>query len=127
MTGDSDVDFLVEFDRPVGAFDSVDLQDDLARRLGRPGRPGDAGSDQGTDAAAHRARGHRCDSAPMPVGAAVEAAIRGPWVARAPADEEVAWVRREGRQAGVRYHRTPEQWYCGCSAQPWAPGSAGGA
>lgn len=35
MTEDSDVDILVEFDRPVGAFEFLDLQDDLARTLGR--------------------------------------------------------------------------------------------
>jgi uncharacterized protein len=35
-TDDSDVDILVEFDRPVGAFELLDLQDELARMLGRP-------------------------------------------------------------------------------------------
>jgi uncharacterized protein len=35
MTEDSDVDILVEFDRSVGAFEFLDLQDDLARTLGR--------------------------------------------------------------------------------------------
>lgn len=36
MTAESDVDILVEFDRPVGAFEFLDLQDDLALVLGRP-------------------------------------------------------------------------------------------
>ncbi len=36
MTDESDVDVLVEFDRPVGAFEFLDLQDELARMLGRP-------------------------------------------------------------------------------------------
>jgi uncharacterized protein len=36
MTDESDVDILVEFDRPVGAFEFLDLQDELARTLGRP-------------------------------------------------------------------------------------------
>lgn len=36
MTDESDVDILVEFDRPVGAFEFLDLQDELARMLGRP-------------------------------------------------------------------------------------------
>lgn len=36
MTDGSDVDILVEFERPVGAFEFLDLQDDLARALGRP-------------------------------------------------------------------------------------------
>jgi len=36
MTDESDVDILVEFDRPFGAFEFLDLQDDLARMLGRP-------------------------------------------------------------------------------------------
>jgi uncharacterized protein len=35
LTNESDVDILVEFDRPVGAFEFLDLQDDLARALGR--------------------------------------------------------------------------------------------
>jgi uncharacterized protein len=35
MTEDRDVDILVEFGRPVGAFEFLDLQDDLARTLGR--------------------------------------------------------------------------------------------
>lgn len=33
---DSDVDLLVEFDRPVGYFGLFRLQDDLAGLLGRP-------------------------------------------------------------------------------------------
>lgn len=33
---DSDVDLLVEFDRPMGYFGLFRLQDDLARLLGRP-------------------------------------------------------------------------------------------
>jgi len=36
MTDESDVDILVEFDRPVGAFELLDLQDELAQALGRP-------------------------------------------------------------------------------------------
>jgi len=36
MTAESDVDILVEFDRPIGAFEFLELQDDLARMLGRP-------------------------------------------------------------------------------------------
>jgi uncharacterized protein len=36
MTDVSDVDILIEFDRPVGAFEFLDLQDELARTLGRP-------------------------------------------------------------------------------------------
>jgi len=36
LTDESDVDILVEFDRPVGAFEFLDLQDELARMLGRP-------------------------------------------------------------------------------------------
>lgn len=33
---DSDVDLLVEFDRPVGLFEFVRLQRELGERLGRP-------------------------------------------------------------------------------------------
>jgi uncharacterized protein len=36
MTDDSDIDILIEFDRPVGAFEFLDLQEDLAQVLGRP-------------------------------------------------------------------------------------------
>ncbi len=36
LTDESDVDILVEFDRPVGAFEFLDLRDELARMLGRP-------------------------------------------------------------------------------------------
>lgn len=36
MTEGSDVDVLVEFDRPVGAFEFLDLRDDLTHVLGRP-------------------------------------------------------------------------------------------
>ena len=36
MTVDSDVDILIEFDRPVGAFEFLDLQDELEHVLGRP-------------------------------------------------------------------------------------------
>lgn len=36
MTDDSDVDILIEFDRPIGAFELLDLQEDLERMLGRP-------------------------------------------------------------------------------------------
>jgi len=36
LTDESDVDILVEFDRPVGAFEFLDLQAELARMLGRP-------------------------------------------------------------------------------------------
>jgi len=54
MTDENDVDLLVQFHRPVGAFEFLDLQGDLARVLGRrvdlrprrlevPGRPQDPG------------------------------------------------------------------------------------
>jgi uncharacterized protein len=33
---DSDIDILVEFDRPVGAFEFLDLKDELEELLGRP-------------------------------------------------------------------------------------------
>lgn len=33
---DSDVDFLVEFDHPVAAFEFLDPKDELAELLGRP-------------------------------------------------------------------------------------------
>ena len=36
MKDESDVDILIAFDRPIGAFEFLDLQDDLARMLGRP-------------------------------------------------------------------------------------------
>ena len=36
MTDESDIDILIEFDRPIGAFEFLDLQDDLAQVLGRP-------------------------------------------------------------------------------------------
>ena len=39
MTDDSDVDILIEFDRPIGAFEFLDLQDDLARMRDRPQDP----------------------------------------------------------------------------------------
>lgn len=35
MTDESDVDIVVEFDRPVGAFEFLDLRDELAQTLGR--------------------------------------------------------------------------------------------
>lgn len=36
MTDDSDVDILIEFDRPIGAFEFLDLQHELEEILGRP-------------------------------------------------------------------------------------------
>ena len=36
MTDESDIDILIEFDRPIGAFEVLDLQDDLEQVLGRP-------------------------------------------------------------------------------------------
>jgi hypothetical protein len=42
LTPTSDVDALVEFGRPVGAFTFVDGRDFLARVLGRDVGPGDA-------------------------------------------------------------------------------------
>ena len=36
MPDDSDGGILIAFDRPLGAFEFLDLQDDLARTLGRP-------------------------------------------------------------------------------------------
>ena len=36
MTDESDIDILIEFDRPIGAFELLDLQDDLTQVLGRP-------------------------------------------------------------------------------------------
>jgi uncharacterized protein len=33
---DSDIDILVEFDHPVGAFEFLDVKDDLEELLGRP-------------------------------------------------------------------------------------------
>ena len=35
MTDESDADIVVEFDRPVGAFEFLDLRDELAQTLGR--------------------------------------------------------------------------------------------